>query len=254
MSNNAPKVAFTHPGKHGDCIYALPTVKKLCEMLGTTADFYTSEYCAPLKPLFEYQSYIDHFYVSPNYVIERMDLGVQPYYVPVDRSLYYKVWHLGFRHVPDEAIHKFIGHSVGIEVDDPVYEVPGYGSALKMPYITISSRGETSYADLFREVIRSDPMRFVIVGGKGEYLGEGIDATGLDYLQTASIIGFSIGFIGIMSSQLCLANGFNIPKVIPHDGHSWDMNHVIYSDLHHYLVNPTKEQILGVFDAVLQND
>jgi len=244
MTNYEPKLAFTHPGKHGDAIYALPTIKKLCEMLQMQADFYTSEYCAPLKSLFEYQSYIDHFYVSPNYVIERMDMGVQPYYVPVDRSLYHKVWHLGFRFVPDEAIHKFIGHSVGIEVDDPCYEVP----EIILPtddYYVVAPRGETSYAQLFREVVRTDPNQFVIVGGSGDYIGWGLDYTGEDYLTTGAIIAKSKGFIGIMSSQLCLANGFNIPKVIPHDGHSWDLRHIITSPLHHYLVNPTAEDVLN---------
>jgi hypothetical protein len=54
------------------------------------------------------------------------------------------------------------------------------------------------------------------------------------------------GFAGIQSSHLVIANGFDMPKVVPHDGKSWDMRHVIYTDQHHYIVNPTGDQILEI--------
>ncbi|HEX7763461.1 MAG TPA: hypothetical protein VF433_07605, partial [Cellvibrio sp.] len=112
-------------------------------------------------------------------------------------------------------------------------------------------RGRTTYWDTFLDVVRQSPIKIVAVGGKGDLPDEPdlplVDFTERDYLTTASLISEAKGFVGIMSSQLVIANGFPIPKVIPHDGKSWDMRHIIRSNLHHYLVNPTADAILEVF-------
>ena len=50
------KIAATTPGKMGDAIFAIPTIRWLCEKHNTKVDFWTSEYCSPLKRLFEYQN------------------------------------------------------------------------------------------------------------------------------------------------------------------------------------------------------
>ena len=107
-------IACSHPGKIGDAIYALPTINKLCELRECTADFYTSSYCAPLKKLFEYQPYIDNFYMPDSYIIERMDMGIQPYRMPIDPAPYRVVYHLGFRHIPNTRLDRFIADSIGL--------------------------------------------------------------------------------------------------------------------------------------------
>jgi hypothetical protein len=252
MTQRQNKIACTHPGKHGDCLYALPAVKALAELHNCQVDFYTSSYCAPLKRLFEYQPYIDGFYVAPNYVIERMDMGVQPAYVPVDGSLYAKVYQLGFRRVPDTAIHEFIGQEAGVAVGDITYETPEI-TDLGEPYIVLAPRGETSYRPLFQELVNQSAIPVCCVGGQGDaapFYGVH-DLTGWDYLETASAISHASAFVGIMSSQLVLANGFPIPKIVPHDGRSWDMRHPVYSEKHHYLVQPTADDILEIINHAL---
>ena len=240
--------ACTHPGKIGDAIYALPTIKKLSEMTDSKADFYTSSYCAPLKNLFEYQSYINRFYVSPNYVIERMDMGIQPYRVPVDISLYTIVYHLGFRYVPDRPLHEFIATYTPVEeVGRPVYAYPDFETSNE-PYLVVSPKGETGYTETFNEFIQYCTMDCVIVGGEGEYTGFGIDKTGLDFLDTVTWIAKSKGFLGMPFSQLTLANGFDIPKVAVHDGIHWDMRHVIQSETNFYPINPTARELLEIFN------
>ena len=257
MSQRPDRIAAAHPGKHGDCLYALPAVRALAQLHGCQVDFYTSEYCAPLKRLFEYQSYISGFYVAPNYVIERMDMGVQPFYVPVDGSLYSKVYQLGFRRVPDCSIPDFIGHEAGVTVGAVAYEVPDpkddFWMTEEEDFIVIAPRGETSYKALFQEVIDRSPVPTLIVGGRGDAgpFGGASDMAGFDYLDTAAIISRAKAFVGIMSSQLALANGFPIPKIVPHDGRSWDMRHPIYSDLHHYLVQPSTDDILEIINHAL---
>jgi len=238
------RLAFSHPGKIGDCLYVLPTVKYICDYYNITCDFYTSEYCRPLTRLFEYQSYIDKVIIPPEYEIKRMDMGVQPWYIPIPPDLYVGIIHLGFRQVPDRPLHQFIAWSIGINIDLKVqYEYPEF-KALDKPYIVIAPRGETTFKDLFIEIIEKSPIDVISIGGMGEAVGNPtIDCSGLDMLETVTWISKSSGYVGLMSSQLALANGFEIPKVAVHDGRSWDMRHIISSSTNHYPINPSAEKV-----------
>lgn len=241
------RIACTHPGKLGDAIYSLPTIKKLCELRNTTADFYTSEYCRPLKRLFEYQPYIDNVYFPDNYKIERMDIGVQPWDMPVDGSLYDTVFHMGFRSVPDRPLPDFIAYSIGLGDVDPItFEYPDV-ETLEGPYVVLAPRGQTSFSNLFKEFIQRCPIPVVTIGGKGDCNCEhSVDQTGIDFLETTAWIAKSKGYVGLMSSQLALANGFDIPKVAVHDGIHWDMRHVVRGETNFYPVNPDVEYILAL--------
>ncbi len=240
------KIAVSMPGKIGDCLYALPATLELCRQYNATADFYTSEYCTPLKRLYEYQWCIDNLIVPEEYQIERMDMGIQPWHMPIPISKYDQVYHLGFRRVPDETLHNFMARSVGLPINLPIaYDYPDIGTQDE-PYIVLAARGQTDYTDLFLEVIEKCPIRVIQIGGEGEAIGYDLGITGTDMLETVSWIAKSKGFVGLMSSQLALANGFSIPKVAPHDGRSWDMRHAVYSPYNHYPVKPSAEEILGL--------
>lgn len=256
----AEKISFGHPGRMGDCLYSLPTVKYLCEKYGVKADFWTSEYCLPLKRLFEYQSYIDKFYVSPSYQLRDWSCGGQPPFVPIPSNQYSVTYQLGFRHTPTKRLDHFIAESVGIDgvvMPKVQYEYPNF-ETLDEPYVVLDTRGETSYNNTFLEFARLYPYKTVIVGGVGNFnqafldlktqLGDKlIDLTGLDFLETATWMSKAKGFVGLMSSQLVLANGFpDLIKVIPHDGRSWHMGHVIYSDTHYYLVDPNPQEMIDI--------
>jgi hypothetical protein len=240
-------LAFTHPGKVGDLLYGLPTIKKICEAKGEMADFYTSNYSYPIiKRLIERQSYINKVYLSQTYVIERMDMGIQPWRVPVDLSIYETTYHLGFRSVPDGPLPDFIAKSVGVTWDGTItYEYDDIPT-LDEPYIIIAPRGQTSYSSLFSSVAAYSPVKVVEIGGYTDFIGIGINKCGLDLLETAAWLAKAKGFVGLMSSQLVLANGFNIPKVSPHDGIHWDMRHVVNSPTNHYPINPTPEQVINL--------
>src|SRR5215203_1438962 len=100
------RIAACHPGKIGDALYTLPTLRYIYGVTGSKIDFYTSEYCEPMRSLLEYQPYINSFNIAPNYKVERMDMGCQPWYMPIEG--YDQVFQLGFQTVPDRAIHQFI--------------------------------------------------------------------------------------------------------------------------------------------------
>ena len=242
-------IAITHPGKMGDTLYALPLARLVSSLTGEQIDFYTSEYCKPLQNLIEYQSYVNECIIPADYTIERMDIGVQPWLMPV-REGYSKVIHAGFHGVPDRPIHEFIAHQAGYtQFLDLRYDYPELTTSLQYEdYICIAPRGETSFKHLFDGVAKLSNVNAVIIGGKGDYTGYGIDYTGLDMLDTLSILSRAKGFVGLMSSQLVLANGFPIPRIAPHDGIHWDMRHVVYSHLNHYPINPSVADVLALLD------
>lgn len=243
MKNRQTTYAATHPGKMGDCLYTLPFLRYVYGVTGRKIDFFSSSYCEPLRALFEYQHFINSFNIAKDYKIERMDMGIQPWQISVPAN-YEHVFQLGFQSVPDCSIHQFIAKCQGISIELGIsYDYPSRISIpIKKDYIVIAPRGETSYKNVFNAV--ADETNAVIVGGIGDYTGHGLDATGLDMLETASVIARSRGFFGLMSSQLVIANGFDIPRISPHDDKSWDMRHVIYSKYNHYPVNPCADDIL----------
>lgn len=245
-------IAVTHPGKMGDTLYALPLARLLYGINGEKIDFYTSEYCRPLKELIEYQPYINRCIIPNSYVIERMDMGVQPWLMPVQDG-YSQVYHAGFKNVPDRAIHQYIaaehGYNgpLGISYAYPeIHDIRLKAILDTEDYICVAPRGQTTFIDLFSNI--ADTTNAIIIGGEGDYIGYGYDATGISMLDTLSILAGAKGFVGLMSSQLVLANGFSYPKIAPHDGKSWDMRHVVYTASNHYPVNPTLEHVKDLLD------
>lgn len=244
------RYAAFHPGKIGDALYALPFIRFIYGQIGEKLDFFTSDYCEPMRSLFEYQHCINSFNIAPGYKIERMDMGCQPPFA--DIKGYEHVFQLGFQRVPDRAIHQFIAKEQGVDIGLGIrYDYPEMSYTLKSAlektvgldeYICIAPRGNTSFGNLFDTVAQRMPA--VIIGGAGDYRGYGVDLTQLDFLETTTVLSRARGFIGLMSSQLVLANGFDYPRIAPWDGSSWDMRHVCYTEYNHYPVNPSTDDIL----------
>jgi ubiquinone/menaquinone biosynthesis C-methylase UbiE len=235
----------------GDALSSLPTVRWLCEKHQAKADFFTSAYCLPMKRLLEFQSCIRNVVVPPDYQVSDWSMGIQPWEMPIPSGEYEAMYHLGFRAVPDKALPDFIAESVGAPHYLPtVYEYPDI-EVWKEPYIVLAPRGETSYSSTFVEVCRDSDLPVVQIGASGDHIdARSIDRTGLDLLETAAWIAGSKGFVGILSSQLVLANGFKIPRVAPHDGVHWDMRHVRIDEHSFYPINPSPTSVLRLLGQV----
>lgn len=235
-------IACSFPGKIGDALYSLPTVRQISKIYNTKIDFYTSTYCRGLKNLIEYQPYINKCIVSENYQIKRYDMGIQPWLMPINTTGYDKVFHLGYKTVPNTSLHHFIANSVGIRIPGDIsYSYPEY-KTLDEPYIVLAPHNDARYLKIFSELIETIPIKVVIVGSKDEYIGKGIDKTGLDFLDVLVWLSKASGFIG-MSSNFVLAEGFDYPKIVPHDGHTFDMRHLIYDNTHFYPINPDVNEL-----------
>jgi hypothetical protein len=244
------KIAVSHPGKIGDCLYALPTARRIADDHDCRVDFYTSEACKPILDLFLQQNCINSVIIPDDYEIKAYDMGVQPWEMPIEG--YDKVYHLGFRGIPDKAIPEFIAESAGY--DASVGKRIQYDNIEKdfEEYYVVAPRGVTTFTDFFADCImhlQSLDKKVYIIGGVNENPFKsdlGVDMTGNSYLEMTKLIANSKGFIGLMSSPLVIANGFDMPKIIPHDGKSWDMRHVVHSSNTHYMVNPNVWNIKSI--------
>ena len=59
-------IACSHPGKIGDALYALPTMRALSKKFNCKVDFYTSKHCRPIKEFIYKEDFM-------NYIIEKLD-------------------------------------------------------------------------------------------------------------------------------------------------------------------------------------
>lgn len=243
MIPQAGKIACTHPGKLGDALYALPTIRELSRRHGRKIDFYTSAYCEPLRRLFEAQSCIDRFIVAPGYVLHDFSCGGQPWFMPVPDE-YDIVYHLGFQGVPHQSLPDHISTGAGLPTGLPIsYEFDLPRPDIDEPYIVSAPRVGLP----FREVADRSHVRIVEIGGAGEGTGSprAIDKTGLDMLDTLSWLAHARGFVGYHSAMLVLANGFPIPKVVWTPPNAfWLLLHAVKSCYASYPTAPSAIEML----------
>src|SRR5688500_1603566 len=118
-------IAITMPGNTGDMLYTLPTARVLCAAHNTQCDFYTASTSKHALQLIEYQPFVNKIIIPETYVIERRDMGTQPWLMPVPENTYTAVYHLGYRGIPDRPLHQFIAHQIGIDLPLAItYEYP----------------------------------------------------------------------------------------------------------------------------------
>lgn len=237
-------IAVAHPGKLGDALYALPTLRYLCSRHNCKADFFTSSYCAPIFRLLEHQTCIRKVIVPEGYIPENGYCGIQPWQMPVPQEGYDAVYQLGLRDAPNKILPDFIAESVGAPAGLPIYYQYPETKVLGEPYIVIAPGKDRRFRATCIDLVKRCPVKCVIIGAPNEHIGIGIDATKLDPLDSIPWIAGSRGFVGMMSSPLVLANAFPIPKVVFDDGETWDMRHVMRGPLNFYPVLPTAQQIM----------
>lgn len=214
------KYAFAHPGKIGDMLYILPTVKKVCERDNAVADIYTSEMCRAAENLVKYQSYVHDFIIPSDYVIRDCGQGVQPWNMPIPSSGYDKIYQLGYQYFPHGPLHQFTARMAGeYPVSDPQYNYPDK-TFCEEPYVVTTMCAHRAYPELwdhYRHFINNCPLKVIQTGEKREFISDtkAEDMTGCDLLDALSLIAKAKAFIGFYSGMLVLANGIpNLLKIV----------------------------------------
>lgn len=237
-------ICLAMPGKFGDALFSWPLARHLWRTTGERLTFVTSAYCAGLERLCLAQRWCGGFHIPPDYQIVNMGCGCQPPWMPMPAGTT-KEYQCGFTTTPTCNLTDFMASQHGLPAGLPIeYDVPT-DFVMTQPYIVLAARGQTTFRELFAAFVDACPIQVIEVGGRGDRCSEkSMDCTGMDFLLTAGIMSKAKAFVGLMSSQLVLANGFAMPRIAVWDGQSWDMRHVLRSQWNHYPANPTTDELL----------
>lgn len=101
-------ILCTFPGRHGDLLWALPTVRAISQRIGEPIDLCVSPTYRSLVPLIQAQSYIHRVIVPPAWrVIESAPMTPReppPVDAGLDQRDYDRVFHLGYQGWPEHSL------------------------------------------------------------------------------------------------------------------------------------------------------
>lgn len=228
--------------KLGDAMWAMPTVKALAKKWGTKVDFVTSEYCSPILPLMESQSYIDRAFTDWRFdkIISGNPRLVWKFLLPFEGWMEEK--HLRFEQFPDIHIMNYFSRQAGVEIEYPPFiEVPT-GSPIKGDYLVVANsyghgagmqgRGEA----ILKEIVRQATIPVVQVGAAGEEVDGTVSCCGQDMLATAKVMSGAVAYIGWPSANATLASIIAVPQHIVVPSLIWQLLPIVgcVGDVVHY--------------------
>lgn len=100
-------VLFTHPGKHGDALWSMATIKTYAELIGRDVELVVSPYLTPLIPLLYKQPYLSNVSTGLAWEVE-FSAPVRPWEAPgILRDDDVEVIHLGMREWPTPTLGEY---------------------------------------------------------------------------------------------------------------------------------------------------
>jgi hypothetical protein len=97
------KVLCTFPGKHGDLLWALPTVRAISTLYGGPVDLQIGHRIREITPLVTHQPYIAHVIADAAWVTEDT-APLTPRVPPTTADGYDRVFHLGYETWPEPTL------------------------------------------------------------------------------------------------------------------------------------------------------
>jgi hypothetical protein len=192
----------TIPGKYGDLLWALPTVRELYMINSGNVGYDTDNdsevtevhvgimpQYRSLLPLLNAQSYIDKAFVIENWICTGSHAGDQPWEAPIPM-----VGHPS----RNQPLIDFIAGQQGIQLTKPIpfISVPSNINLLK-PYVAYAFNGSMmELKDPFIQRVKEELKDILF-----------IDVSALPWLNAATIISNSVAFIGCRSANYVLACG-----------------------------------------------
>lgn len=239
-------ILCTFPGKYGDILWALPTVREISRITSQKVDFYVMPYYENLMGLLACQEYIDTPGVIGNWVRTHSNFGDQPWQAPEGTTLqrigdlevvekkYKQVWHLGYRAhpgvtAPEMPLVDFIAYQQGIKLKQPV-----------VPFLDVDDDVDglamqtTFTGGSFMSVVRKNNLVAYAFNDQYEHSkdeffkalwlemqGTGIEFFNLNHTvwkEAAWILKSSLAFVGDRSACWVMAAGFGKKAIIyePH--------------------------------------
>lgn len=195
------KVLCTFPGKFGDILWSLPTVRLVAEFMAQEqVDFGIMPAYWPLLPLLSTQKYIKKAFCIGDWVCEGSPFGDQPWHPQHEPAGYDRFFHLGLRghpgiHCPAMPLIDFIADQQGMRLVNPI------------PFIEvlIPKQRYDQIAYAFSDGAADLKARFM-----DGLMHEGIstiDVSRISWMEAARVIRDSVCFVGSRSSNNVIAHG-----------------------------------------------
>lgn len=246
-------IAISHPGKIGDLLYCLPTVRHIAKITGCKPDFWTSKLCEPAVSLLKAQSYINDVFVAEKYVPQHDGCGIQPWQLQPEKS-YDKVYHMGFREYPQGRLVDYYPSIHGFTMVDTTikYDFPEMKHIQPKSVIICPGRNQT-LKGIFENIIKNLCRDNIVyqIGPKEELVNADwvnvYNFPDMNMLETLTELSGCRLFIGTLSANLVLANGFpDLKKVVLCEPERWCPRHDIHTANHHYIVPSSLGQVLSL--------
>jgi hypothetical protein len=197
------KILCTFPGKFGDILWSLPTVRAISRNVNEPVDFMVMQPYLSLTPLLEAQSYINKVIVNDAWLCTGSPHGDQPWEPQNNNMLlteYDSVVNLGYRYHPGicyigKQVIDFLAHQQNITLEEQV-----------CPFIEVKSEYGGGIAYAFNPEYPDEKKRFwdIINNACGLPV---VDVTQLPWHAAAEVINSAMCFIGDRSSNYVLAHG-----------------------------------------------
>lgn len=199
------KVLCTFPGKYGDILWSLATVRQIAINERCSVDMVTMPQYRSLLPLLSFQSYIDKAFVVENWECTGSPFGDQPCVPPKDvENGYEKCFHLGYTFHPFTYLIDFI--AVQQKVELPGNPIPFIGAPRNHvltddPRNYIAWSFNASDADMkakFMQALREHMKRLGV---------KFVDVSTMAWMDAAVAIRDAMCFVGCRSSNNVIAHG-----------------------------------------------
>jgi hypothetical protein len=215
------KLLCTFPGRAGDILWALPSVRALAELHNTRVDFAVAGEFAGLVPLLEQRApYLGKVWAEPTW-------GLVPpneWDAPVDMAGYDHVYHLGYRTWPELPLAQFTHLALSLQVMGPGQTLPALdlerpwlnGGVSTLSHIAVGfteAHFELKYGlfELLQEALTTWLVQLPVPDGR--WVKEA-GCRGVGWTEAAQMIGYSKVFFGDCSALHVLAVAMGKPVVL----------------------------------------
>lgn len=230
-------ILATMPGKFGDILWSLPTVRLLAARHDTKVDFMTSPAHASILRLIQRQPYIRETWTGKDWDVTSEDTAQNrvPPVCDCDCHGYEEIYHLGYREWPSQRLAEEIRESVGLArnpsdsalaLHEPWITVPDAARETEGTVIAVGFSEE--HIELKMGILLGLASKFSEVAWQlllpprmphrawewVEVAGYPVEYCETNWEEAAAAIASADLFFGCLSSLWVLANAVGTPTVI----------------------------------------
>lgn len=215
------KILCTFPGRNGDLLWALPTIRAISEHFGVKVDLQIGGEFTGIVPLLQRQPYLNHVWADSRWSLTPPEEWKAPLMGGYDM-----VFHCGYRGWPDVPLPEMVlrwvlsDYQLDLHVDydrpwitevEPYTEQGGYHYALVSGWS--DEWFELKYG-ILRLLARTDFCVVVPKGSRWERESVGMPVYGCDWIRAAEWIAQADRFLGCCSALHVLACAMGKPVIV----------------------------------------